>query len=265
MSITACASMGMAAAMNGIALHGGFIPYGGTFLVFADYCRPAIRLAALMRLRVIHVMTHDSISLGRDGPTHQPVEHLLRCARYQNLLVFRPCDATGKRWRPGTLRVAIRDEPFRSFCLSRQAPDAFVTAGDINLVARGACHVVVEPEEGRDVTLMATGSELAIALDAAKLVAKKDDIRAAVVTGAVLRAVSAAIARISGNRSGKCSRVSVEAMVESEWARWLGAGDDFVGMTGFSASAPAAALYREFGITAVPSPPLPRVALPERG
>ena len=172
----------MAAAMNGIALHGGFIPYGGTFLAFADYSRPAIRLAALMGIRVIHVMTHDSIGLGEDGPTHQPVEHLASLRAIPNLLVFRPGDAveTAEAWD-----CALKSEASPSvLCLSRQAVPAFrENAGDTNRVARGA-YVVVEPEGGRDVTLIATGSEVSIALEAARRLAKRRCPR-----GGCLRAV----------------------------------------------------------------------------
>src|SRR6202163_3612193 len=138
----------MAAAMNGIALHGGFIPYGGTFLTFADYGRPAIRLAALMGVRVIHVMTHDSIGLGEDGPTHQPVEHLASLRAIPNLLVFRPADAveTAEAWD-----CALRSQASPSvLCLSRQGLPTFRDATDAaNRVAFGA-YVVVEPEGGRD-------------------------------------------------------------------------------------------------------------------
>jgi len=169
----------MAAAMNGIALHGGFFPYGGTFLSFADYSRPAIRLAALMGIRVVHVMTHDSIGLGEDGPTHQPVEHLAALRAIPNLLVFRPGDAveTAEAWD-----CALRAEANPSvLCLSRQALPTFrEVVDDANWVARGA-YVVVEPTRGRDVTLIATGSEVSIALEAAKLLAK-DGARAAVVS-----------------------------------------------------------------------------------
>src|SRR5207247_9439999 len=167
----------MAAAMNGIALHGGFIPYGGTFLSFADYSRPAIRLAALMGIRVIHVMTHDSIGLGEDGPTHQPVEHLASLRAIPNLLVFRPGDAveTAEAWD-----CALRTQHSPSvLCLSRQPMPAFREGSGANLVARGA-YVIVEPEGGRDVTLVATGSEVSIAIEAAKALAK-DDVRAAIV------------------------------------------------------------------------------------
>jgi transketolase len=237
---------GMAAAMNGIALHGGFIPYGGTFLAFADYCRPAIRLAALMGVRVIHVMTHDSIGLGEDGPTHQPVEHLASLRAIPNLLVFRPADAieTLEAWD-----CALRSEASPSvLCLSRQALPTFrEAAGDINLVALGA-YVVVEPEKGRDVTLIATGSELSIALEAAKLLAR-DNVRAAVVSAPCFELFRRQSLEYQADVLGSVPRIGIEAAVEGEWARWLGASGEFIGMTGFGASAPANALYREFGIT----------------
>ena len=195
----------MAAAMNGIALHGGFIPYGGTFLTFADYSRPAIRLAALMGIRVIHVMTHDSIGLGEDGPTHQPVEHLASLRAIPNLLVFRPGDAveTAEAWD-----CALRAQTSPSvLCLSRQALPTFRERHrQRQSVARGA-YVVVEPEDGRDVTLIATGSEVSIALKAAKLLAGGQHPRRGRL-GAVLRSVSPAVARISrrGSRNSAPDR-----------------------------------------------------------
>jgi transketolase len=235
----------MAAAMNGIALHGGFIPYGGTFLVFADYSRPAIRLAALMRIRVIHVMTHDSIGLGEDGPTHQPVEHLASLRAIPNLLVFRPGDAieTAEAWD-----CALRAQTSPSvLCLSRQAVPAFrEVSGDTNRVALGA-YVVVEPG-GRDVTLIATGSEVSIALKAAKLLAS-DGVRAAVVSAPCFDLFRQQPREYREKVLGRVPRIGVEAAVEGDWARWLGDGGEFVGMTGFGASAPAETLYREFGIT----------------
>ena len=238
---------GMAAAMNGIALHGGFIPYGGTFLAFADYSRPAIRLAALMGIRVIHVMTHDSIGLGEDGPTHQPVEHLASLRAIPGLLVFRPGDAveTAEAWD-----CALRSETNPSvLCLSRQALPAFrETADGGNLVARGA-YVVVEPAGGRDVTLIATGSEVSIALDAARLLAG-DNIRAAVVSAPCFDLFCNQPREYQTQVLGNVPRIGVEAAVEGDWARWLGDRGGFVGMTGFGASAPAERLYREFGITA---------------
>jgi transketolase len=237
----------MAAAMNGIALHGGFIPYGGTFLTFADYSRPAIRLAALMRIRVIHVMTHDSIGLGEDGPTHQPVEHLASLRAIPNLLVFRPADAveTAEAWD-----CALQTETSPSvLCLSRQALPTFRDArGDANCVASGA-YVVVEPEGGRDVTLIGTGSEVSIAIEAAKLLAA-DHIRAAVVSAPCFDLFGRQSAEYRAAVLGSAPKIGVEAAVEGDWARWLGDAGEFVGMTGFGASAPAETLYREFGITA---------------
>ncbi len=236
----------MAAAMNGIALHGGFIPYGGTFLTFADYSRPAIRLAALMGVRIIHVMTHDSIGLGEDGPTHQPVEHLASLRAIPNLLLFRPGDAveTAEAWD-----CALQAQANPSvLCLSRQALSTFrEVTGDANLVALGA-HVVVEPEGGRDVTLIATGSEVSIALEAAKLLAE-DSVRAAVVSAPCFDLFRQQSREYRAEVLGSGPRVGVEAAIEGDWSRWLGDGGEFVGMTGFGASAPAEMLYREFRIT----------------
>ncbi len=236
---------GMAAAMNGIALHGGFIPYGGTFLAFADYSRPAIRLAALMGIRVIHVMTHDSIGLGEDGPTHQPVEHLAALRAIPNLLVFRPADAveTAEAWD-----CALRAETSPSIlCLSRQALPTFRDGARDNQVALGA-YVVVEPAPGRDVTLIATGSEVTIALEAAKLLAE-EGVHAAVVSAPCFDRFRQQPRDYRAKVLGEAPRVGVEAAIEGDWARWLGDGGEFVGMTGFGASAPADVLYREFGIT----------------
>jgi transketolase len=237
----------MAAAMNGIALHGGFVAYGGTFLTFADYSRPAIRLAALMGIRVIHVMTHDSIGLGEDGPTHQPVEHLASLRAIPNLLVFRPGDAveTAEAWD-----CALRAERNPSvLCLSRQALPSFREAADnVNRVAYGA-YVVVEPDDGRDVTLIATGSEVSIALEAAELLTA-DNIRAAVVSAPCFDLFRNQSKEYRAEVLGTAPRIGVEAAVEGDWARWLGDTGQFVGMTGFGASAPAETLYREFGITA---------------
>jgi transketolase len=237
---------GMAAAMNGIALHGGFIPYGGTFLAFSDYSRPAIRLAALMGIRVIHVMTHDSIGLGEDGPTHQPVEHLAALRAIPNLLVFRPADAmeTAEAWD-----CALRAETSPSvLCLSRQAVPAFRGGSSSeNRVALGA-YVVVEPEGARDVTLIATGSEVSIALEAAKLL-DDEGVRAAVVSAPCFDLFREQPAVYRAEVLGQAPRVGVEAAIEGDWARWLGDHGEFVGMSGFGASAPAEVLYREFAIT----------------
>jgi len=237
----------MAAAMNGIALHDGFIPYGGTFLSFADYSRPAIRLAALMRIRVIHVMTHDSIGLGEDGPTHQPV-HLASLRAIPNLLVFRPADAveTAEAWD-----CALRSQTSPSIlCLSRQALPAFRDAADeINRVALGA-YVVIEPDGPRDVTLIGTGSEVCVALEAAELLAD-EGLRVAVVSAPCFELLARQSPEYRKKVLGKAPRVGVEAAIEGNWSRWLGEDGEFVGMSGFGASAPASVLYREFGITPI--------------
>jgi transketolase len=237
----------MAAAMNGIALHGGFIPYGGTFLAFSDYSRPAIRLAALMGVRAIHVMTHDSIGLGEDGPTHQPVEHLAALRAIPNLLVFRPADAieTAQAW-DCALRAARQPSVL---CLSRQAlPVLDRSFAAENPVARGA-YVVSESDGPRDVTLLATGSEVAIAVAAAQLL-RRHGLHAAVVSMPCFELFAAQPRDYRVKILGRAPRVGVEAAIEGDWRRWLGEDGEFVGMTGFGASAPAGALYAHFGITA---------------
>ncbi len=236
---------GMAAAMNGIALHGGFAPYGGTFLVFSDYARPAIRLAALMGVRAVYVLTHDSIGLGEDGPTHQPVEHLASLRAMPNLNVFRPADAieTAECWE---LALAARKTP-SVLSLSRQNLPTLERSVNENLSARGA-YVLQEPLEGRDVTLLATGSEVAIALEAAKLLEAQGK-RAAVVSMPSFELFSEQSADYRAFVLGTAPRVGVEAAVRFGWDRWLGEKSAFVGMTGFGASAPAEALYEHFGIT----------------
>ncbi|MBL3575378.1 transketolase [Rhodovulum sulfidophilum] len=238
---------GMSAAMNGIALHGGFFPYGGTFLVFADYARPAIRLSALMGLPVAYVMTHDSIGLGEDGPTHQPVEHLASLRAMPNLNVFRPADVveTAEAWE-----IAATSEKTPSLlALSRQGLPCLRTEHRTeNLTAKGA-YVLREPEGGRDVTLIATGSEVEIAMTAADELARQD-VRAAVVSAPCFELFAAQDDAYRASVLGDAPRVGVEAAVEQGWAPLLGAGSAFVGMTGFGASAPADDLYKHFGITA---------------
>ncbi|MFA5121995.1 transketolase [Zavarzinia sp.] len=240
----------MVSALNGIALHGGFVPYGGTFLVFADYCRPAIRLAALMGLPVVLVLTHDSIGLGEDGPTHQPVEHLASLRAMPNLLVFRPADAveTAEAW---ALAVSQAHRP-SALCLSRQGLPALARAGAPAGIggasARGA-YVVAEPEGPRQVTLIATGSEVEVALAAARLLAE-DEIAAAVVSAPCFELFREQPEAYRRAVLGAAPRIGIEAAVEGDWARWLGDRGVFVGMTGFGASAPAGVLYRQFGITA---------------
>ncbi len=236
---------GMAAACNGMAVHGGLIPSGASFLCFTDYARPALRLAALMKIRVVHVFTHDSIGLGEDGPTHQPVEHLASLRAMPNLNVFRPADAieTAECWE---LALAARKTP-SVLSLSRQNLPTLERSVAENLSARGA-YVLQEPLDGRDVTLLATGSEVAIALEAARLLQLLGK-RAAVVSMPSFELFAAQPAEYRAFVLGTAPRVGVEAAIRFGWDRWLGETSAFVGMTGFGASAPAEALYEHFGIT----------------
>jgi transketolase len=238
----------MAAVMNGLALHGGLIPYGGTFLVFTDYCRPAIRLSALMRQRVIYVMTHDSIGLGEDGPTHQPVEHLASLRAIPNLNVFRPADGveTAECWE---LAVRKADTP-SILALTRQAvPNVRTTYTEENLCARGAYVLVDTAGRKRDVTILATGSEVGVAVEARALLAKAG-IEAAVVSMPCWELFAEQPVAYREAVLGAAPRVAVEAAVGFGWERWLGEKGTFIGMDGFGASAPAAKLYEHFGITA---------------
>ncbi|WP_449041439.1 transketolase [Paracoccus sp. (in: a-proteobacteria)] len=237
---------GMAAAMNGIALHGGFRPYGGTFLAFADYSRPAIRLAALMGVPVTHVMTHDSIGLGEDGPTHQPVEHLASLRAIPNLTVIRPADAveTAESWE---IAMEATDGPVL-LALSRQNLPTLRDRADRNLTALGA-YCLRDPGD-RQATLIATGSEVEIALAAADLLAQQGII-AAVVSAPSFELFAAQPADYRAAVLGDAPRVGVEAAIRQGWdGPILRTTDGFVGMTGFGASAPAPDLYRHFGITA---------------
>ncbi len=237
---------GMAAAMNGMALHGGLIPFGATFLVFTDYCRPSIRLSALMGLRVIYVMTHDSIGVGEDGPTHQPVEHLAALRAIPGLNVLRPADAleTAEAWQ---IALSAQNTP-SVLALTRDAVPTKLRAGSVeeNLSAKGA--YVVSGGEGRDVTLMASGSEVAIAVEAAALLAQ-DGIKAAVVSMPSFELFRDQPEAYRDATLGHGPRVAVEAAIAQPWYEWLRPGDQFIGMTGFGASAPAKKLYEHFGIT----------------
>jgi transketolase len=239
---------GMAAAMNGLALHGGLVPYGGTFLVFTDYCRPSIRLSALMGQRVVYVMTHDSIGLGEDGPTHQPVEHLASLRAIPNLLVFRPADTveTAECWA-AALSSAGRPSVL---ALTRQAlPTVRRSHADENLCARGG-YILVPAEGSRRVTLIASGSEVAIALEARDKL-QADGIGAAVVSLPCWELFEAQTPAYRHAVLGPGAvRVAIEAASPFGWERHVGAGGAVIGMTGFGASAPAEDLYRHFGITA---------------
>ncbi|MBL9011587.1 MAG: transketolase [Alphaproteobacteria bacterium] len=238
---------GMAAAMNGMALHGGVIPYSGTFLVFADYARPAIRLAALMGLRVIHVLTHDSIGVGEDGPTHQPVEHVASLRAIPNLLVFRPCDAVeaSEAWEIALGQTARPS----AMALTRQnLVQARLSDAGENLTAKGGyvLRAAVAPEK---VCLIATGSEVEIALKAREAL-EAEGIGARVVS---LPSFELFEEQTPAYRAGVLPeglvKVAIEAASPLGWDRYIGPKGAFVGMNGYGASAPYQDLYRHFGIT----------------
>jgi transketolase len=238
---------GMAAAMNGMALHGGIIPYSGTFLVFSDYCRPAIRLAALMGIRVIHVMTHDSIGLGEDGPTHQPVEHLAALRVIPNLLVFRPADAveTVECWQ---LALEHKNRPSVLALTRQNLPQLRRSLDSENRCAAGAYEIA--PAGGKaDVSIFATGSEVSLAVEAKTLLAAKG-VSARVVSvpcfELLAEAPEAARRAVIG---GAKVNVGVEAAVRQGWDAVIGSAGAFVGMSSFGASAPYKELYKKFGIT----------------
>ena len=246
---------GMAAAMNGMALHGGIRPYGGTFFAFTDYARPAMRLAALMRIPTVFVMTHDSIGVGEDGPTHQPVEHLAICRATPNTYVFRPADTveTAEAWE---IAVTSKESPSVLALTRQNLPTVRTEHKNSNLVSKGA-YVLADAEGKRQAIIMATGSEVEIALKARDLLQAK---------GIGTRVVSMPCMELFAEQDESYRRkvlpagpvrVGVEAAVrDGGWDKWLmgergrAQKSDFVGMTGFGASAPAGVLYEKFGITA---------------
>jgi transketolase len=237
---------GMAAAMNGLALYGGFIPYGATFLVFTDYCRPSIRLAALMEQRVVYVMTHDSIGLGEDGPTHQPVEHLAALRAIPNLFVLRPACGieTAECWE-----IALTSHKTPSvLALTRDGVPNMRKAEAENRSAKGA-YVLKEASGKRDVTLIASGSEVGTAMAAADAL-DKQGLKAAVVSMPSFELFRRQDAKYRAEVLGEAPRVGVEAAVAQGWHEWLRPSDAFVGMSGFGASAPAGQLFKHFGIAA---------------
>ena len=237
---------GMAAAMNGIALHGGLLPYAGTFLQFADYSRPSIRLAALMGQRVIHVMTHDSIGLGEDGPTHQPVEHLAALRAIPNCYTFRPCDGieTAESWE-----CAMNNQTAPSIlALTRQGLPTLCEDRSDNLVAKGA-YILKDSEGDPDVTLFASGSEVHLAIEAAE----KIDAQVRVVSVPCMdlffdhaKEDQSDFVKLVCNKSVK---IGIEAGVRQGWDRLIGGHSTFIGMDSFGASAPAGDLFNHFGIT----------------
>jgi transketolase len=237
---------GMAACANGMALHGGLIPYVGTFFVFTDYMRPAIRLCALMRQRVVYVLTHDSIGLGEDGPTHQPIEHLASLRAMPNLHVFRPADTleTAECWE---LAIRRADGP-SLLVLTRQALPAQRTDIAENRTARGG-YVLAEADGARQATLIATGSEVPIAMVARAALAA-EGIATAVVSLPCWELFAGQDEAYRAQVLGGAPRIGIEAACGFGWERWLGPDGVFIGMTGFGASAPFEDLYRHFGITA---------------
>jgi transketolase len=238
----------MAAAMNGMTLHGGIIPYGGTFLTFSDYARPAMRLASLMGIRTIFVMTHDSIGLGEDGPTHQPVEHLAALRAIPNHYVMRPADAveTAECWQ-----IALQSTKTPStMALTRQnLPAVRLEDSTDNLCALGAYELATASEEAQ-VTIFATGSEVEIALEAReKLEAAGHPTR--VISVPCFELFEAQDADYRNAIIGEAPvRVAIEAGIRQGWDALIGSDGIFIGMSGFGASAPAPELYRHFGITA---------------
>jgi transketolase len=252
---------GMAAAMNGMALHGGIIPYGGTFLVFSDYMRPSIRLAALMGVRVIFVMTHDSIGVGEDGPTHQPVEHLAALRAIPNLTVIRPADAveTAEAWE-----IALsNDKGPTLLAFSRQDVPTLRT-GDTsdNLVNRGAYEIAAGA--GAKVTFLASGSEVDLAMRAREIL---------LAVGVAARVVSMPCWSLFEQQSETYReqilgpgtvKVAVEAAVREGWDRYIGPHGRFVGMHGFGASGPYKSVYKHFGLTPEAAADAARGALKEK-
>ena len=233
----------MAAVMNGMALHGGIVPYGGTFLVFSDYARGGIRLSALMRQQVIYVLTHDSIGLGEDGPTHQPIEHLASLRAMPNCYVFRPADAleVAEAWEAA---LSITDAP-SVLSLSRQATPALRADGGENQTLKGA-YVLHEPRQARQLTIIATGTEVALAMEAATHLQSEHGIAVAVVSMPCQELFEQQDADYQNAVLGDAPRMAVEAASGFGWARYA---SHFIGMDSFGESAPAPKLYQHFGIT----------------
>jgi transketolase len=236
----------MGAVMNGMALHGGMIPYGGTFLVFSDYMRGSMRLSALMKQRVIYVLTHDSIGLGEDGPTHQPIEHLAMLRATPNMNVYRPCDAveTAEAWE-----IALESSETPSvMALSRQGlPTVRTERTNENLTQKGG-YILRNVRGARDITVMATGSEVAIALDAADVL-RDQGYNVAVVSMPCWELFDQQSDQYRQSVLGSAPRIAIEALIGFGWDRYLRTQDVFIGMHDFGASGPAPELYQHFGIT----------------
>lgn len=235
----------MAAIMNGMALHGGIIPFGGTFFVFSDYMRPAMRLAALMGIRVIYVLTHDSIGVGEDGPTHQPIEHLASYRCMPNILTFRPCDVveTAEAWQ---IALETEDKPCL-LALTRQGLPLLRTSAEVNLSAKGG-YVIAGEDKKRQATIIATGSEVSLAVEAMNKLAE-EGIKVAVVSMPCTELFDAQPIDYQEQVLGKAPRIAVEAASKFGWEKYVGLEGDIIGMDGFGASGPAEELYKYFGIT----------------
>lgn len=237
----------MGAIMNGMALHGGVIPYGGTFFVFSDYMRPSMRLAALMGIRVIYVLTHDSIGVGEDGPTHQPIEHLASYRAMPNIYTFRPCDVveTAEAWK-----LAIESEKTPSIlALTRQGLPLLRTSAKENLTAKGG-YVISDVAKGkkRQATIIATGSEVSLAVEAQQQL-REEGIEVAVVSMPCTELFDKQDISYQEEVLGAAPRIAVEAASKFGWERYVGLKGDVIGMDGFGASGPAEELYKYFGIT----------------
>ncbi len=237
----------MGAIMNGLALHGGIIPYGGTFFVFSDYLRPSMRLAALMGTRVIYVLTHDSIGVGEDGPTHQPIEHLASYRAMPNIYTFRPCDVveTAEAWK-----IAIESEHTPSIlALTRQGLPMLRNSIKENLTAKGG-YIISDVSNGkeRQATIIATGSEVSLAVEAQQKL-KEEGIEVAVVSMPCTELFDAQSKEYKEKVLGKAPRVAIEAAAKYGWERYVGIDGKIIGMDGFGASGPAGELYKHFGIT----------------
>ena len=235
----------MGAIMNGLALHGGLLPFGGTFLVFSDYLRPSMRLASLMGLHTIYVMTHDSIGVGEDGPTHQPIEHLASFRAMPNMLTFRPCDIieTAEAWElaitqsqtPSILALSRQNLPLlrQDAKENKSAKGGYIIAGDINK---------------RQATIIATGSEVSLAVDAYNKL-KEEGVNVAVVSMPCTELFDSQDIKYQEEILGNKPRIAVEAASKFGWEKYVGLNGDIIGMDGFGASAPGAELYKYFGIT----------------
>ena len=237
----------MGAIMNGMSLHGGIIPYGGTFFVFSDYIRPAMRLAALMGIRVIYVLTHDSIGVGEDGPTHQPVEHLASYRAMPNINTFRPCDVveTAEAWK-----IALESEHTPSIlALTRQGLPMLRTATTENLTAKGG-YIISDVSSGktRQATLIATGSEVSLAVEAQRKL-REAGIEVAVVSMPCTELFDAQSKEYRQEVLGTAPKIAIEAASKYGWERYVGSEGKIIGLDGFGASGPAGALYQHFGIT----------------